>query len=171
VNLQAGYAVNIIVDAHCFLVKPEIALAQMETEALEAETKLKVSSQPMASMQSQERISPAVFERGGATITSSQVQGSTPVVPAPVQLFAVPEEAQMHRFYGSTTINERLMGRDAAQIMDEVVKHLVSLNGAKVKVTLEIQAEVPNGVPTDVVHTVKENCKTLRFEAFGFEQE
>jgi hypothetical protein len=55
--------------------------------------------------------------------------------------------------------------------MDEVVKHLVSLNGAKVKVTLEIQPDVPDGVPNDVVRTVKENCKTLHFETFGFEEE
>ncbi|HEX3641869.1 MAG TPA: hypothetical protein VHV10_11310, partial [Ktedonobacteraceae bacterium] len=171
VNLQAGHSVNIIVDAHSFLVKPEIALAQMATEALEAEAKLKVSSPSMAYTQSQERLSPVVLERGGATITSPQVQGSAPVVPVPVQLFPVPEEPQMHRFYGSASINEQRIGRDAAQIMDEVVKHLVSLNGAKVKVTLEIQAEVPNGVPTDIVRTVKENCHALHFETFGFEED
>lgn len=170
-NLQAGHAINIIVDAHALLVQSDIALDQMKTDALEAEAKLKASSPSMAYTQGQERLSPAVLERGGSTITSSQVYGSTPVVPIPGQLFAVPEEPQMHRFYGAATINERLMGRDAAQIMDEVVKHLVSLNGAKVKVTLEIQAEVPNGVPTDIVRTVKENCKTLHFETFGFEEE
>jgi hypothetical protein len=166
-DLQAGHAVNIIVDAHSLLVKPKIALDQMEAEALEAEAKLKASSPSMAYMQSQERPAPAVLERGGATITSSQIQGSMPVAPVPL----VPEEPQMHRFYGSASINEQRIGRDAAQIMDEVVKHLVSLNGARVKVTLEIQAEIPDGVPMDVVHTVKENCKTLRFEAFGFEEE
>jgi hypothetical protein len=168
-NLQAGHEVNIIVDAHSLLVKPEIALAQIEAEALEAEAKLKASSPSMTYMQSQERGSPAVLERNGATSISSQIE--SPVVSGPIQLFPLPEEPQIHRFYGSVTINERLMGRDAAQIMDEVVKHLVSLNDAKVKVTLEIQAEVPNGVPTDVVRTVKENCKTLRFEAFGFEED
>jgi predicted AAA+ superfamily ATPase len=167
-NLQAGHEVNLIVDAHALLVKPETALAQMEADALEAEAKLKASSPSMAYMPSQERGSSAVLERHGATTTSLQREGSA--VPVPVQLFPLPEEAQMHRFYGSVTINERLMGRDAAQIMDEVVKHLVSLNDAKVKVTLEIQAEVSNGVPTDVVRTVKENCKTLHFETFGFEE-
>ncbi len=171
VNLQAGHAVNIVLDAHSFLVKPEIASAQMETEALEAEAKLKASLPSMASTQSQERPSPAVLERGGATITSPQAQGSTPVAPVPVQLFPVAEEPQMHRFYGSASINEQRVGRDAAQIMDEVVKHLVSLNSAKVKVTLEIQAEVPNGVPTDVIRTVKENCHALHFETSGFEQD
>ena len=122
----------------------------------------------MAYMQSQEKWSPAVLEHNRATTIGLQREGS--VGPAPVQLFPLPEERQLHRFYGSITINERLMGRDAAQVMDEVVKHLVSLNNAKVKVTIEVQAQIPNGVPTDVVRTVKENCKTLRFDAFGFEE-
>jgi shikimate kinase len=39
-----------------------------------------------------------------------------------------------------------MMARDAGMIMEEVVKHLTSLYGAKVKVTLEIEVELPNGV-------------------------
>ena len=122
-NLQAGHEVNVVVDAHALLVKPDVALAQMEAEALEAETKLKASSSSMAYMQSQEKGSPAVLEHNRATTIGLQREGS--VGPAPVQLFPLPEERQLHRFYGSITINERLMGRDAAQVMDEVVKHLV----------------------------------------------
>ena len=49
-------------------------------------------------------------------------------------------------------------------IMREVVKHLTSLYGAKVKVTLEIEAEFPQAVPEGTVRTVEENCRTLRFE-------
>jgi shikimate kinase len=39
-----------------------------------------------------------------------------------------------------------MMVRDAGMIMEKVVKHLTSLYGAKVKATLEIEAELPNGV-------------------------
>jgi hypothetical protein len=81
------------------------------------------------------------------------------------------KEPQMHRFYRSAIINKRRIGRDAPQIMDEVVKYLVNQKGAKVKGTFEIQVELPDGAPNDVVRTVKENCKTLLFEAFGFEQD
>ena len=35
------------------------------------------------------------------------------------------------------------MGRNASQIADEVISHLSGLIGAKVTVTLEIEAEVP----------------------------
>jgi hypothetical protein len=49
------------------------------------------------------------------------------------------------------------------------VQHLASLIDAKVKVSLEIEAEIPSGAPENVVRTVTENCRTLKFETQGFE--
>jgi hypothetical protein len=63
------------------------------------------------------------------------------------------------------------VGRDASKIADEVIAHLSSLVGAKVTVTLEISAEVPNGVTDQVVRTVTENSRTLKFSDHGFERE
>jgi hypothetical protein len=40
-----------------------------------------------------------------------------------------------------------------------------------VKVTLEIQAEIPAGVPDNVVRTVTENSRALKFSSHGFEKE
>jgi hypothetical protein len=37
-------------------------------------------------------------------------------------------------------------------------------------VTLEIEAEVPDGAPEHVVRTVTENSRTLKFESHGFEE-
>ena len=62
-------------------------------------------------------------------------------------------------------------GRDAGRIADEVISHLVGLVGAKVRVTMEISAEVPDGVPANVVRIVTENARTLKFENQGFEEE
>ncbi len=42
--------------------------------------------------------------------------------------------------------------------------------GADVRVTPEFQAEIPDGAPDQVVRTVTENCRTLRFTTFGFEE-
>ena len=63
------------------------------------------------------------------------------------------------------------VGLDASQIADEVIAHLVGLVGAKVKVTLEVEAEIPDGAPDQVVRTVTENSRTLKFTSQGFEQE
>jgi hypothetical protein len=40
-----------------------------------------------------------------------------------------------------------------------------------VRVRLEIGAEMPNGAPDNVVPTVSENCRTLKFIARGLEEE
>ncbi len=80
-------------------------------------------------------------------------------------------EKKLHRFYGSVQINERIMASEAGKIMEEVVKHLTSLSGAKVNVTLEITADLPDGAPDHVVRTVKENSNTLRFQSAEFYEE
>jgi hypothetical protein len=43
--------------------------------------------------------------------------------------------------------------------------------GSKVTVTSEFHAEVPGGVPEQVVRTVTENARTLKLKQFGFEEE
>jgi hypothetical protein len=63
------------------------------------------------------------------------------------------------------------VGRDASHIADEVIAHLTGLVGSKVKVTLEIEAEIPTGAPDHVVRTVTENSVTLKFTSQGFEKE
>jgi hypothetical protein len=68
----------------------------------------------------------------------------------------------LRRFHGSIEIDPLRMNRDADAIAKEVLQHLTRLKGATVKITLEIEAEVLDGVPDDVVRTVTENCNTLK---------
>lgn len=75
------------------------------------------------------------------------------------------------RFFGSVTLDSTRVGRDAGRIADEVVSHLSGLVGSTVKVTLEIEAKTPGGIPANVVRTVTENSRTLKFDAQGFEDE
>lgn len=49
--------------------------------------------------------------------------------------------------------------------------HLTALPDAEVKVTLEIEAEIPGGAPDNVVRAVTENSRTLKFSNRGFEAE
>jgi predicted ATPase len=75
------------------------------------------------------------------------------------------------RFHGTVELDSERVGRDASQIADEVISHLNSLVGAEVRVTLEIDATMPTGAPEQVVRTVTENSKSLKFKQQGFEQE
>jgi len=62
------------------------------------------------------------------------------------------------------------LGRDAAKVAEEVVQHISGIVGANVEVTLEIRAEIPDGASEKVVRDVTENCRTLRFDTYGFEE-
>jgi hypothetical protein len=75
------------------------------------------------------------------------------------------------RFYGSVELNPQRVGRDAGKIAEEIVQHLALQPGSTVKVTLEIQAQMPEGAPENIVRTVTENARTLKFSAQGFEPE
>jgi hypothetical protein len=84
-----------------------------------------------------------------------------------------PVEQPPKRFYGNVTLDPARVGRDAGRIADEVISHLAGLMGSKVTVTvtLEIEANIPLGVPEHVVRVVTENSRTLKFTNQGFEKE
>ena len=75
------------------------------------------------------------------------------------------------RFHGTVLLDATRVGRDAGKIAEEVIAHLAGLVGAKVTVTIEVSAEIPDGAPEQVVRTVTENSKTLKFTSHGFEIE
>jgi hypothetical protein len=52
-----------------------------------------------------------------------------------------------------------------------VIAHMAGLMGTNIKVTLEIEAEIPDGALEHVARTVTENSRTLKFEDSGFETE
>ena len=62
-------------------------------------------------------------------------------------------------------------GRDAGRIAEEVIRHLSGLVSADVQLTMEIQAEVPEGIPEERQRIVNGNCRTLKFQSFSFEEE
>jgi hypothetical protein len=82
-----------------------------------------------------------------------------------------PPEAAVRRFFGVKTLDAQRVSRDADQIATEIVRHLMALVDADVEVKLEISAQVVSGVPDEVVRTVTENAKTLKFDQHGFERE
>ena len=80
-----------------------------------------------------------------------------------------PPPSLPRRFYASVTIDPNRAGRDVGRIAEEVLQHLTILPGASVRITLDVQADVPEGFPDDVQRVVTENCQTLKFTTQGFE--
>lgn len=135
------------------VVKPEAARRQIDTEAAVAQgtgAGASVSSgQPRSG-------------NGGASSGQPGASGPLPFTPP---------ATQPKRFHGTVNLDPTRVGRDAGRIADEVISHLEGLVGSKVKVTMEIEAEIPNGTPDNVVRTVTENSRTLKFISQGFEKE
>jgi len=100
--------------------------------------------------------------KGGA---GSSSRGGFDEAPASV------EEAKLRRFHGSVRLDSNRVGRDAGRIADEVIAHLIGLPGAEVTVTLEIEARFPDGASDQIIRTVTENSRTLKFNSQGFEEE
>ena len=78
---------------------------------------------------------------------------------------------QLKRFHGKASLDAARVGLDASRIADEVIAHLAGLVGSELNVALEIEAVIPAGAPDDVVRTVTENARTLKFADHGFEEE
>ena len=80
-------------------------------------------------------------------------------------------KGEFHRFHGSVKLDPTRVGRDAGRIAEEVIAHLAGLPGADVKVTLEIEAYLPDGISEEILRTIKENCSSLKFDDYDFESE
>lgn len=79
-----------------------------------------------------------------------------------------PEPKNKH-FYMSVKLDNTRANRDMNNYMQEVIQHLMAVDGANVEIKLEVQVDAPKGVPASTVRTVSENCKTLKVDDFGFD--
>jgi len=82
-----------------------------------------------------------------------------------------PPPKKMRRFHGSIDVDPKRAGRDAGNIAESVIQYLGLEKEADVKVTIEITAYMPEGAGDRTIRTVSENCRTLKFKNFDFEEE
>ena len=124
---------------------------------------------PERALKQQEADAAATAAKGaGATVID---KAGTSAGPPPGSLTTPLDTRKPRRFHGTVVLEPTRVGRDAGRIADEVVSHLAGLVDAEVNVTLEIDADVPGGVPDHVVRTVTENARTLKFKNQDFETE
>jgi hypothetical protein len=82
-----------------------------------------------------------------------------------------PDEAPKNkRFYMSARLDNTRIGRDVQRLVEEVISHVTSADGAQAEIALEVNVTAPNGLSQQVVRTVSENCRTLKVQSFGFDE-
>jgi hypothetical protein len=145
-GLRSGERLSLL-DPHspAVLVKSDVARKQMAADAVVEAPSGAAPAGPV-----------------GASPTGTGAQPGAPTAPAAKIL---------RRFHGSVQLDPGRVGRDAGRIAEEVLSHLTGLVGARARVTLEINVEVPDGIPEDKVRIVNENANALRFEGHNFEEE
>jgi predicted AAA+ superfamily ATPase len=149
-GLRAGQQVALTQESSALLVAPAIAKKQLDAE--------QAAAQPGGDTST----GAGTAAGGGAGAVQGNGAGG-----AKQPVGAIPPK----RFHGTVKLDSARVGRDASRIADEVVSHLSGLVGAEVTVTLEIEAKLPGGASEQVVRTVTENSRTLKFDSHGFEAE
>lgn len=152
-GLRGGQNVSCSAEDGGLLVRPEAAEAQLKAER-----------------QAEENPAPA---------SRTPANGGTPAEPASASQGSAGErgmpvsEARLRprRFYGTVRLDPGRVALDAGRIAEAVIAHLEGQVGARVSVTLEIEADLPDGVPEHIVRAVTENSMTLKFEQHAFESE
>jgi predicted AAA+ superfamily ATPase len=151
-GLRGGVMLT-LTDAHApeLLVKPEVASKQIDAEREELKTD-----------ETGDAGDTGGTSDGGNNGNESERGDGDPMPPS---------ATKSKRFHGTAVLDAARVGRDAGKIAEEVVAHLVGLVGAEVTVTLEIDAWLPDGATDNVVRTVTENSRTLKFTNQGFEED
>lgn len=133
-----------LIDSSSLLVKPEAARSQVDLE----EEEFRQGEQQPTGRDS---------GHGDSCAASPLGPDPTPTLP--------------RRFHASVTLDADRVGRDAGKIADEVLSHLSTIPGARLKVSVEIEAEIPEGASEDIQRTISENAGVLKFDSHGFERE
>ena len=142
-----------------YLVKADIAKKQIADEVAkrQAEAATLAGNDSIispGSIKGDGNIHPYKTDKPESSVVSDNTSTNTP---------------QNTHFYMSAQLDTTRIGRDVQKLVEEIISHLTSVDGAEVEVSLEVSAKSKDGMSAQTVRTVSENCQTLRVRSFGFE--
>ena len=131
------------------LVRPQIARNQMDAEAASADT----TTDDIKDDRDEK-------PENWTTLTKPARGASGP-----------DEQRKAKKYHGMVMLDHARVGPVASKIADEVIVHLTTVPGSDVKLTLHIEAKMPQGVSKHIERIVLENSRILNFEDSSFEDE
>jgi hypothetical protein len=162
-GLVAGQAGGqIVLDGQSLIVKPEAAQRQIEAD--EAEQRRLEEERRRRETETQG------VRRGGAEDWQRGAPGGGSGAETVDKDSTLRLTKKGRRFYGTVELNATRIGRDAGQIAETIIQHPTTLPNAKVTLTLEIHADLPDGASDHIIRTVTENAHTLKVKDFSFEE-
>lgn len=98
-----------------------------------------------------------IAESGG---TTTGTDNQSPVYPT--------RPSNKH-FYMNVKLDNTRVNRDVQTYLQEIVQHLMSVEGSNVEMRFDVDVSVQDGIPASTVRTVSENCRVLGIDDFGFD--
>jgi hypothetical protein len=156
VDLKFNQYVGMI-DRSGYLVKVTVAQKQLAEEDAkrQVEAVIQAGYAPPASVEA--------INNSGASYTPLPTAGTE------INVELSPAAPKNTRFYMSADLDKTRINRDVQNLVEEVISHLTSADGATLEISLEVNVTALNGLSQNVVRTVSENCRTLKVKDFGFE--
>ena len=105
---------------------------------------------------------------GDEPVSGGSNGGERPTKTGESPVPAQPAKENTH-FFMSAKLDPIRVGRDVNNYVQEIIQHLMAVEGSDVELTLEVSVNAPNGIPSGTVRTVSENCRTLKITNFGFD--
>lgn len=145
IGLKVTGGGSVIIDSHSVIVRTEVALAQLAADKKAAEVA-------------------ASAGRDVVTTTDTSGDGGGAREADTAEMVKI-----VRRYLASLALDPDRPSRDMGRVAEEVLTHLSTLPRAKLRITVEIDAEVPDGVPEDIQRIVLENGTALKFKSQAFE--
>lgn len=82
-----------------------------------------------------------------------------------------PIKGSKRRFHGTITLRHDVFREKAGEVSREVAAQLAKVVGSNVRIIVEVVADSDDGFRDDVLRSVSENCRTLKFDSFEFEED
>ena len=168
--LAAGYVNNRYVDlkfntnvlsinSSDLLVKANVAMKQIVAEKQE-----KASTQAAGDI-----FGSATYHESQNNEGAVQSKGDEGSLSANTDTDAAASVPVNKHFYMTAKLDNTRVNRDVQNYLQEIIQHLMAVDGSQVELKLDVDVVAPNGIPASTVRTVSENCRTLKIEDFGFD--
>ncbi|PPH37214.1 AAA family ATPase [Rathayibacter sp. AY1E3] len=142
------------------LIESGRANKQVDADRLAAARE--ASAQAAAGDADSTNVGPVDFTWNGGESTSNE-EGSSSETESAL-------EAVLARFFGSVKVDSDRYARDIGNVTREIIDRLAGA-GAKLDITIDIQASKPGGFDESEVRTISENARVLKFDpSSGFEK-
>jgi hypothetical protein len=153
-----------LIERSGYLVKVDVAIKQLEEE------EKRCRAEAEARMGNGSSVPAGASDEGGVSVytpTTDNNDGPLSVNEESVSTGTAPKNK---RFFMSADLDTTRINRDVQKYVEEIIQHLTSVDGARVKVSIEVEAESFDGFAQQTVRTISENCRTMRVRDSGFEE-